>query len=212
MPLGSLKTWVADEDFLAVDINGNFVVVRNKFSETAGVGILDADCATDMGLSGLKLSNASGKQVVTDRIADDAVDAAKLSDSTAVDANRAVTTNHIRDAAVVAAKLGAAAVIAGKVKTTTLTVAHGGATIASGSAAAFNTGLAATVIPVLLHWERAAGAAALEDRLSRGLFYSTATSTWWVSLGNMHESGGIPAAVNIPLAGLTLKLIYIAAS
>lgn len=100
MPLGALKTWAADEDFLASDINGNFTVIKNKFSETAGVGIVDGDCASDMGLNGNKLSNASGKQVPTDRLAPNAVDRTILRSDASVDANRAVTPNHVANEAI----------------------------------------------------------------------------------------------------------------
>jgi len=105
MPLDIAKTWIADEDFLADDINANFTNIKNKFSETNGVGIGDGDIANDADISGLKLSNADGKQIPEDRIKDDAVTADKLRDDPAVNANRAVTTDHVRDEAITKAKV-----------------------------------------------------------------------------------------------------------
>lgn len=106
MPLSIPHTFAADTDALASDVNDVNAAIAAKFSETAGVGIGDGDVASDAGISGSKLSNVTGKQIPTDRLADDAVTAAKLADSASVDANRAVTTNHIRDAAVTKPKIG----------------------------------------------------------------------------------------------------------
>jgi len=104
MPLPGLHVWAPDDDFLDIDINGNFETIANKFSTTSGVGISDDDIATDADISGLKLSNASGKQIPEDRIAKDAVTHEKLRSSTSVDASRAVTTDHIRNEAVTKGK------------------------------------------------------------------------------------------------------------
>lgn len=114
MPLSIPHTMVADHDALASDVNDVNAAIAAKFSETAGVGIGDGDIASDAGISGAKLSNVTGKQIPTDRLADDAVTAAKLADSPSVDANRAVTTDHIKDQAVTKAKVANSSLVLGK--------------------------------------------------------------------------------------------------
>ena len=105
MTLIIAKTWSADDDFLADDINANFTNIKNKFSETANVGIGDGDCASNMDLNGNKLSTTPGKQIKEDRIEKDAVTALQLRSSLAADGNRAVTTDHVRNQAITKGKV-----------------------------------------------------------------------------------------------------------
>lgn len=82
-----------DDDIVAV-VNGN--ITDSNIANTAAI-----DCS--------KLSNIVGQQIQTDRIADNAIDAVKLSSNASVDSSRAVTTDHIRDNAVTKAKLSVTA-------------------------------------------------------------------------------------------------------
>lgn len=58
--------------------------------------------------------------VSTAKIANDAVTADKLADSTTTDGNRAVTTNHVRDSAITAAKIANDAVTVDKIINSTI--------------------------------------------------------------------------------------------
>lgn len=78
-----------DDDIVAV-VNGN--ITDSNIANTASI-----DCS--------KLSNIVGQQIQTDRIADNAINAAKLSSNASVDASRAVTTDHIRDNSITKGKL-----------------------------------------------------------------------------------------------------------
>lgn len=78
----------------ADQVNANFAAVQAKFNG----GIVDGDLSSAADLDGNKLSQASGKQVPTAALANNAVTQAKLSSDAAqpgVDANRAVTGAHI---------------------------------------------------------------------------------------------------------------------
>lgn len=94
MPI-TLTDVSADTDALAVDYNANLQKMRDKFSTSAGVGIGDADIATDAAISGSKLSTVN--QVPTLALATDAVDNRVLRKDPSVSANRPVTADHVRD-------------------------------------------------------------------------------------------------------------------
>jgi len=97
MPI-TLTDVSADADALAADYNANLQKIRDKMSTTAGVGVGDADIATDAGINGNKLSTTN--RVPEDRLASLAVSARVLRSDAAVSANRAVTADHVRDLAI----------------------------------------------------------------------------------------------------------------
>lgn len=97
MPI-NLTDVTADSDALASDYNANLQKIRDKMSTSAGVGIGDADIATDAAISGSKLSTVN--QVPNLALATDAVDNRVLRKDAGVSANRPVTADHVRDGAI----------------------------------------------------------------------------------------------------------------
>lgn len=155
--------------------------------------IADANIQVGAGIQGSKLSNVVGSQIPTDRIADDAVTAAKLRDDAGTDANRAVTTDHIRDAAVTTAKIAAlavttakiaaAAVLSGNIAGTTLFFdwAPGGAHF-PGDTGNQSTGITTSQgIPLGVEMRLAGVPSANTMPVSIGLHLNTSNSTYYIT-------------------------------
>lgn len=160
-------------------------------------GLDDGNIAVSAAIAGSKLSNVAGSRVPTDRIEDDAVTADKLRDDAVTDANRAVTTNHIRDAAVRKAKVALSA----------YDWSIGGlGPIPIGQSIVVNTSLTTAVTPLsLVVLGGTPTAAGDQARISPTLQYSSATSTYWLTVPN-HKS----AATQV-ITGITIRLYYIPA-
>jgi hypothetical protein len=105
MTLPAATPFVPDEDADADAVNTRFENIENRFNH----GIIDEDISDTALIRGTKLSNRSGEQIPTDRLANNAVTSAKLQQDVANNANRAVGTDHIQDAAVTGAKIASSA-------------------------------------------------------------------------------------------------------
>lgn len=181
----------ANDDAIVAQVNGNLDAANVK--PTAN-------------LPGTVISNVAGSRVPSDRIEDDAIDATKLKDDAAVDANRAVTTNHIRDSAVTTAKIAALAVASGKLKLATVSWVPGGVLV-SGTNSWNDTGLTnASGIILRSHLEFAGVPAGSEAEKITVLehYRDSATGHWWVGIRNH-------AGTNSNLAGITVITTYVQA-
>lgn len=167
--------------------------------------IVAADLSPAAAIPGSYLSNIAGQRVPDDRIEDDAVTAAKLRDSATVDGDRAVTTDHVRDLAVTLAKLAAASVSGAKLKigSIALTVSLPGTILTPLGNQAITTGkTTAQIVPLFIAVERAGAAQAPDGVVEAKLFLNTATSTYFILVGN-------PTSVNQDTANLTFRLTYL---
>lgn len=122
-------TFQAGQKAKASEVNANFVVLANKFTEGVG-GIGNSDISTSAQIDGSKISNVAGRRIPTDRIEDAAITTVKILDGNVTTAKLmnstgaadGVTTAKLADLAATKPKIGAGAISRDKLDATTIEV------------------------------------------------------------------------------------------